>query len=169
MSYEKSIETSSTVETTEAAPPPRRSRRTPVFVLIGIVSVTGAFLFFLNTGQETDPRVTPDTWETPDLNGAKEIDLDDPDGRRAVVVISADDKTCWNGYIGSRALKSCGASSFTVTGAPDLLGVNAKSTHPDKFFLGLAVWDGEGERMIDSISTKKKFGTVALSVPLSSE
>jgi len=147
----------------------RRTRAIAVIVLAAIaISAVGA-LALVNTGQETDPGVTPEQWQDPDLEAAEEIDLEDEKAHEAVVVVAADEKTCWNAYIGSQALKGCGNSTYAVVGAPPVLGLNASSRHPEKNFLGLAVWDGAGETMIDSVKTKKKFGTIALSAPLADQ
>ena len=135
-------------------------------IVIAIVTVAVAVvLVVVNVGRPNDPTIAPTGWEEPDLDAAEAIDLND-DEFDGVVVIAADEKTCWNGYIADKALEGCGNAYFKVTDAPAVLGVNASSKESEKKFLGLAVWDGDGSRLVDRIETNKRFGIVSLAAEL---
>ena len=143
----------------------RGSRRRAIFVLLGVAALIGGLLFFLNTGQETDPSVTPDDWRAPDIAEAQEVALGDGEGA-GTIVIGADEKTCWNAYVGSEPLDGCGPAVFRVTGAPRTFGANVKSTESEKAFLGMAIWNEDETQELQSVTTKKRYGTVAVTAVL---
>jgi len=132
-----------------------------------VVAVAGGLLL-INTGGTPDPSVASDAdWENPDVDvpegDPEQVDLHEG-VRRALVVIAADETTCWNAYIGSEPVQDCGRAIYEVVGAPRALGMNVKSAENEKRFLGIAAWSIDRETLYQSASASKKFATVALSV-----
>ena len=157
----------------QAAAPASKKRRRTLAIIIAVVGLAllGGLLFLLNTGEVDDPTVaSAEDWERSDVDvpegGPKMIDLHAPHPHRAVVVFSADDDTCWTGFVGSKPVQECGRVIYEVANAPRSLGLNVRSTELDKRFVGLAVWDEEGETLYQSASASKDFATVALNVTL---
>lgn len=144
---------------------PKSGRRPALIILIAIGVLAIPAVVLLATGRSPDPRTAPEGWEEPDLDNAEQVELDEKD-YRAVVVISAGEEVCWNAYISSKNLEGCGPATYQVSGAGPSLGVNVESTELEKRFLGLAVWDGEGEQLLERGTTEKKGGVVALDLGL---
>ena len=159
-------------ERADAVPVNKRRRRTlaVIITVVGVVLI-GGLVLLLNTGEADDPTVaSAEDWERPDVDvpegGPKLIDLHAPQSHRAIAVFNADDSTCWTGFVGEKPVQECGRVIYEVVNAPRNLGVNVRSTELDKRFVGLAVWDEEGETLYQSASASKDFATVALSVTL---
>ena len=145
----------------------RPGRATIVGVIIVLIALVAGVVVVL-TGGETPPVATdrPDNdWNalTPTREqSAEPIDLEE--GKRvAFVIIGAQPETCWRGFIGSAEIQDCGEAVYEVTGAPATLGINVRHKNTDNAFLGLAVWDDEGEQYFAE-DTRKKLGLISTTV-----
>ena len=153
----------------------RQRRWTPTFIVMGIVVLltlaTVAVLVFAKAPE--DPSEAPDRWDSLDFEPERDIpaesgsiDLRERRGVEASVVVHAAEKVCWNGYVGSELIEGCGRAIYEVSNAPTVLGLNVRSLSEDPLFLGLAVWDADGETKIHSLETKEPFGTLAVTANL---
>ncbi len=146
---------------------PGRARQGPSRVLIALligalIAVGAAIVIILNFGDRPAlPTDRPEEWDAVDAAEASPLDVGNGD-YEATVVIGAQDKTCWTGFVVSEPIDGCGRAVYEVTGAPRALGLNVRHDSATRAFLGLAAW--AGDEQLDKLETKKKFGVVALTV-----
>lgn len=162
-------------EARAAADPEEQPRRrlTPTVVIIASVILVTAFVvaILVFADPPEDPREAPEDWDSLSFAPAEDatvtedsLDLDSRNGRDVQVIVHASKDLCWNGYVGEAPIDGCGRWVFEVSNAPATLGLNVTSEANERLFLGLAVWDGEGDTKLHSLETKKAFGTLAVTL-----
>lgn len=140
------------------------SRTLIIALILSVIGFAALAVVILNAGEEpVETTDLPDTWDTLDRDGGTPLGLGE--GKRsAIVIIGAQDRVCWSGYIGSKAIEGCGKKQFDVSGAPSTLGVNARHKEPTRAFIGVATWNGDGNLRLDGDTSRKKFGLVSVTI-----
>ena len=142
----------------------RRARALAMLTIVTVLACIALVVAILRFGgsKPSDLGRPDENWHAVDSAPAQKIDLDQGEHELIFVVGTVSDETCWNGVIIEEEISGCGGAVFEVTGAPSVVGANVVQDDSDKTFLGLAVWDGEGKFRLDTATTRKPSGAVAV-------
>ena len=158
----------------EERPPRRRSRVPLIIAILAALAVIVVIAVVVSGGGSEEPSPEPTQagaeWESLSFESdevkEKTIDLGAKRGGDVSVIVHTDnEKVCWNGYIAEKAIKGCGRRIFQVESAPPNLGLNVQSESQSSAFVGLAVWDADGETKLHTDETNTRLGVLAASVP----
>jgi hypothetical protein len=140
------------------------NRTLVISVVLTLVLAAALFIVILNAGGPAPDAVeSPESWsdiQDGDQAAASSVDLG-VGNRSVTVIVGAQEKTCWAGFIVSEEIEGCGRVVYDVTGAGRNLGANVRSLAETKAFVGLAVWNERGTSLLESGVTRKKLGVVA--------
>lgn len=134
-----------------------------VALILSVIAFAALAVTVLNAGEgPVEATDSPEPVDAVEPGTGTPIDLAEGN-RSAIVLVEAQDETCWRGYIGSETIEGCGTQQFDVSGSPKLLGANVRHDNTERAFIGLTIWDAAGEETLAFDTTRKPLGLVSLS------